>query len=199
MEAFDFLKETDPVFVKIIETYGIPEIPKRPPGFETLALLILEQQVSIDSARATFAKLKSKVKAFDPETLIELPDEIYREAGVSRQKTGYIKGLSLAVLNKEIDLGSLASKPAEEIRAELIKLKGIGNWTIDVYLLFCLGAPDVIPLGDIAIVNTIKELLDIHTAAEMETVSNNWSPHKSTATFLLWHYYLRKRNRVSGY
>lgn len=198
-EAFDFLKKTDPVFVKIIETYGIPEIPKRSPGFETLCLLILEQQVSIDSARATFLKLKSKVNAFEPEFLVDLPDETYREAGVSRQKTAYIKGLSSAVLNNEIDLNSLPSKSADDIRTELIRLKGIGNWTIDVYLLFCLGAPDVIPLGDIAIINTIKELLDIHTPAEMVTVSNTWSPHKSTATFLLWHYYLSKRNRVSGY
>ncbi len=198
-EAFDFLQQTDAVFVKIIDTYGIPEIPKRPPGFETLCLLILEQQVSIDSARATFLKLKSKVGAFEPEFLIDLADETFREAGVSRQKTAYIKGLCSAVLNREIDLDSLPSKSADEIRTELIKLKGIGNWTIDVYLLFCLDAPDVLPLGDIAIVNTIKELLDIHTVAEMEMVANRWSPHRSTATFLLWHYYLSKRNRVSGY
>ncbi|AWI25480.1 DNA-3-methyladenine glycosylase family protein [Flavobacterium pallidum] len=197
--AFEFLKQADPVFVKIIDIYGVPEIPKRPPGFETLALLILEQQVSIDSARAVFGKLKAKVAAFEPRFLAELPDEIYREAGVSRQKTNYIKGLSSAVLNNEINLESLPSKSADDIRAELIRLKGIGNWTIDVYLLFCLGAPDVIPLGDIAIVNTIKELLDLHTPQEMETASNRWSPYKSAATFLLWHYYLRKRNRVSGY
>ncbi|AWA29614.1 DNA-3-methyladenine glycosylase 2 family protein [Flavobacterium magnum] len=198
-EGFDFLRETDAVFANIIDTYGLPEIPKRPPGFETLSLLILEQQVSIDSARAVFGKLRAKVDTFEPKFLAELPDETYREAGVSRQKTNYIKGLSLAVLNKEIDLDSLPFKPADDIRAELIRLKGIGNWTIDVYLLFCLGAADVIPLGDIAIVNTIKELHGTHTKAEMEILSSSWSPYRSAATFLLWHHYLRKRNRVSGY
>ncbi|OYU82151.1 MAG: Fe-S cluster assembly protein HesB [Flavobacterium sp. BFFFF1] len=198
-QAVNYLVLKDPVFREIIALYGVPEMPKRPPGFETLALLILEQQVSIDSARAVFQKLKSKVSAFTPDFLIGLPDEIYREAGVSRQKTTYIKGLSSAILNNEIVLDDLPSKSPDEIRTALIKLKGIGNWTIDVYLLFCLSAPDIIPLGDIAIINTIKELIDIHTKAEIENYVTKWSPHRSTATFLLWHYYLTKRNRVSGY
>jgi DNA-3-methyladenine glycosylase II len=128
-----------------------------------------------------------------------LPDEEYRNLGVSRQKTKYIKILSQAILNKELDVESLALKSAVQVREELIKLKGIGNWTIDIYLMFCLQEPDLIPLGDIAVVNTIKELLDIHDKQEMEIHAQQWSPYQSYATYLLWHYYLNKRNRKITY
>jgi DNA-3-methyladenine glycosylase II len=146
----------------------LPVIPKRPEGFETLVLLILEQQVSIDSAKATFLKLKAKEENFHPETLLTLSDEEFRNLGVSRQKTSYIKALSDAVVNNKIDLETLSAKSGEQVRAELIQIKGIVNWTIDVYLMFCLQAPDLFPLGDIAIVNTIKELLEIEGKLQME-------------------------------
>jgi len=107
--------------------------------------------------------------------------------------------LSHSILNNHIDLESLATKSSEQVREELIKIKGIGNWTIDIYLMFSLQAPDIIPLGDIAVINTIKELLDIHDKQEMENYVSKWSPHKSIATYLLWHYYLRKRNRTISY
>jgi DNA-3-methyladenine glycosylase II len=198
-KAIKYLSETDPIFKLIVEKYGLPTIPKRPQGFETLVLLILEQQVSIDSAKATFLKLKSKQPDFTPESLLFFSDEEFRGLGVSRQKTSYIKALFLSIINKEIGIESLAVKSAEEVREELIKIKGIGNWTIDIYLMFSLQAPDIIPLGDIAVVNTIKELLDIYDRQEMEAYVERWSPHQSVATYLLWHYYLRKRNRKVVY
>jgi DNA-3-methyladenine glycosylase II len=197
-QAFDFLSKQE-IFKDIIDRLGFPTIPKRPQGFATLVLLILEQQVSIDSAKATFNKIKAAVSDFEPQTLLALSDEDFRSLGVSRQKTGYIKGLALAIINQEIELESLPLKPAETVRAELIKLKGIGNWTIDIYLMFCLESPDIIPLGDIAVVNTIKELLGIHTKEEMETLAENWAPYRSFATYLLWHHYLQKRNRKISY
>ncbi|MBJ2123066.1 DNA-3-methyladenine glycosylase [Flavobacterium sp. IB48] len=197
-EAINFLTNKNPVFLEIIEKYGLPPIPRRPPGFETLVLLILEQQVSIDSAKATFLKIKA-YKTCNPENMAVLTDEEFRNLGVSRQKTKYIKILAEAVLNKELDIESLASKSAKQVREELIKLKGIGNWTIDIYLMFCLEEPDLIPLGDIAVINTIKELLDIHDKQEMEIHAEQWSPYRSYATYLLWHYYLKKRNRSITY
>jgi DNA-3-methyladenine glycosylase II len=198
-EAIKNLSEKDTIFNFIIGKYGLPIIPKRPQGFETLVLLILEQQVSIDSAKATFFKLKAKQPDFTPESLLSFSDEEYRNIGVSRQKTSYIKALSHSILNNHIDLESLATKSSEQVREELIKIKGIGNWTIDIYLMFSLQAQDIIPLGDIAVVNTIKELLDIHDKQEMENYVAKWSPYKSIATFLLWHYYLSKRNRKVVY
>ncbi|HEY4619032.1 MAG TPA: DNA-3-methyladenine glycosylase 2 family protein [Flavobacterium sp.] len=198
-QALDYLTEQDVIFKMIIEKYGMPKIPKRPEGFETLVLLILEQQVSIDSAKATFLKLKAKEKSFRPEALFNLSDEEFRGLGVSRQKTSYIKALSKAILDNDIDLESLRAKTAQEVRQELIKIKGIGNWTIDVYLMFCLQAPDLLPLGDIAVVNTMKELLQFETKEEMEIHALRWSPHRSMAAFLLWHYYLQKRGRSISY
>lgn len=198
-QAIEYLSEKDTIFKLIIEKYGLPTIPKRPQGFETLVLLILEQQVSIDSAKATFLKLREKIKIFEPNILLSLSDEEFRTLGVSRQKTSYIKALSNAILNKDIDLESLPSKTADQVRQELIKIKGIGNWTIDIYLMFCLQAPDLLPLGDIAVINTIKELLDIHEKNAMEVHAVQWSPYRSFATFLLWHYYLNKRNRTVVY
>jgi DNA-3-methyladenine glycosylase II len=198
-KAIDHLSKKDKIFKQIIEQYGIPEIPKRRQGFETLALLILEQQVSIDSAKATYNKLKNKVQEFQPKWLLDLPDEDFRTCGVSRQKTKYIKCLAEAILEKTIDLESLPSKSAEIVREELIKIKGIGNWTIDVYLMFSLESPDILPLGDIAVINTIKELLHIHNKPEMEIYIQKWAPYRTMATFLLWHHYLQKRNRKVEY
>ncbi|AYN05390.1 DNA-3-methyladenine glycosylase [Flavobacterium sp. 140616W15] len=197
-EVIDYLSEKNPIFQRIIQEYGLPPIPRRPQGFETLVLLILEQQVSIDSAKATFIKIKDHTIC-TPEALVILPDETFRTLGVSRQKTTYIKALASAILNNEINIESLATKSAKQVREELIKLKGIGNWTIDIYLMFCLQEPDLIPLGDIAVVNTIKELLDIHDKDEMEIHTSQWSPYRSYATYLLWHYYLKKRKRTITY
>jgi DNA-3-methyladenine glycosylase II len=198
-EALQYLSEKDSIFKPIIEKYGLPTIPKRPQGFETLVLLILEQQVSINSAKATFLKLKAKHTNFNPESLLSFSDEEFRNSGVSRQKTSYIKALSHSIINNHIDLESLATKSSEQVREELIKIKGIGHWTIDIYLMFSIQAPDIIPLGDIAVVNTIKELLNIHDKQEIENYVSKWSPHKSVATYILWHYYLSKRNRKVSY
>lgn len=198
-EAVAYLLEKEAVFTQISQQYGVPIQPKRPQGFETLVLLILEQQVSIDSAKATFNKLKNAIPVFSMEDVLAFPEENFRTCGVSRQKTKYIKALSEAILSEQIDLVSLAFKNPDLVREELIRIKGIGNWTIDVYLMFCLNSLDIIPLGDIAVVNTMKELFDIHTKEEMEIYAQNWKPYRSVATYFLWHYYLQKRGRKIVY
>ena len=198
-EAISYLLKKDAVFEQINQQYGIPIQPKRPQGFETLVLLILEQQVSIDSAKATFNKLKSAISDFSVENVFAFSEENFRTCGVSRQKTKYIKALAEAIISKELDIESLALKNPELVREELIKIKGIGNWTIDIYLMFCLNSLDIIPLGDIAVVNTMKELLDIHTKEEMELYAQKWKPYRSVATYFLWHYYLQKRGRKITY
>ena len=198
-EAVAYLLEKEAVFTQISQQYGVPIQPKRPQGFETLVLLILEQQVSIDSAKATFKKLKNAIPVFSMEDVLAFPEENFRTCGVSRQKTKYIKALSEAILSEQIDLDSLAFKNPDLVREELIKIKGIGNWTIDVYLMFCLNSLDIITLGDIAVVNTMKELFDIHTKEEMEIYAQNWKPYRSVATYFLWHYYLQKRGRKIVY
>lgn len=197
--AVAYLLKCEEKFQSIVDLYGEPTFVQRPPGFETLCLLILEQQVSIDSAKATFNRIKTAIPDFSPETVLLFFDEDFRSCGVSRQKTKYLKALSQAIIDKDLNIESLADKDAETVREELIKIKGIGHWTIDVYLMFCLQSPDIIPLGDIAVVNTIKELFDIHDKEAMALYAENWKPHRSAATFFLWHYYLKKRGRKQPY
>lgn len=198
-KAIDYLYEKEAVFEQISQQYGIPIQPKRPQGFQTLVLLILEQQVSIDSAKATFLKLKKAISDFSEENVYAFSDAEFRLCGVSRQKTTYIKALAEAVLNGQLNIESLAVKHPNLVRAELIKIKGIGNWTIDIYLMFCLNSLDIIPLGDIAVVNTLKELFNLHTKEEMEKKTQEWQPYRSVATYFLWHYYLGKRGREVTY
>ena len=193
-EAILFLTNKEEVFKNLHKKYGNPFIPERPQGFETLCKLILEQQVSISSANACFVKLKTLLGTISPVTVCQCLGEDLKSCGVSRQKISYLKILAYAVIEK-LDLESFAAKSADEVRSELIKIKGIGNWTIDVYLMFALQSPDIIPLGDIAVVNTIKELFDVHTKEEMVALSEKWKPYRTMATFMLWHHYLEKRNR----
>jgi DNA-3-methyladenine glycosylase II len=167
----------------------------RPPGFESLCKIILEQQVSLDSARAAFNKLKLLIGDFTPENIIEVTEQEFRECGVSRQKTAYLKGLAEAILDKAIDVDGLGAKDHDEVRKELIQLKGIGNWTADIYLMFSLQSPDILPLGDIGIISAIKDLWKFTTLEEIAAHTERWKPYRTTAAFLLWHYYLEKRGR----
>lgn len=193
-EAISFLIEKDTVFKQLHQKYGNPFIPSRPQGFVTLCKLILEQQVSIDSAKACFLKIEALLGTVSIDTIGNCSDEDLKSCGVSRQKASYLKILSKTI-SEELDLDSLSAKTADEVRNQLTQIKGIGHWTIDVYLMFALQSPDIIPLGDIAVVNTIKELFGCQTKEEMEILSQNWKPYRSMATFMLWHHYLEKRNR----
>ena len=194
-EQISFLVKKDKVFKKLHQQYGNPFVPSRPEGFQTLCKLILEQQVSIESARACYQKLELFLTEVTPITISKTTSEELRSCSVSRQKSIYLKSLAEAILNKSLILETLSQKTDDEVRKELIKIKGIGNWTIDVYLMFSLQSEDIIPLGDIAVVNTIKELFDCKTSEEIAKLSENWKPYRSMATFFLWHHYLEKRNR----
>lgn len=194
-EAIAYLIEKDAVFQKLHQQYGNPFVPSRPEGFQTLCKLILEQQVSIESARACYVKMDNVLADVTPETILQTSEEILRNCGVSRQKTIYLKALAEAILDKTLVLETLSQKHPDEVRKELIQIKGIGNWTIDVYLMFSLQSPDIIPLGDIAVVNTIKELYGCEDKEVMLALSENWKPYRSMATYFLWHHYLVKRNR----
>lgn len=198
-KAIHYLIQKDPIFNTIISQYGVPAFPKRPPGFVSLVMFILEQKISLDAAKATYHNLQNTVGIIDPQLLFPLSEVAYRTAGISRQKTIYLKALSEAVLSGVLDIKTLHLQPQKIVRQELIKIKGIGNWTIDMYLIFCMQAEDILPLGDIAIRNTITELLGIHDQYTMENYTLQWSPHRSAATFLLWHYYLARRNRKVSY
>ena len=193
--AIEYLITIDPVIGQLYDKYKKPYIPTRPEGFETLCKLILEQQVSLVSAKACYLRLKLFLGEITPTTISKASSEDLNANSVSRQKVIYLKALSNAILEKKIDLQTLSFKSSDEVRKELIKIKGIGNWTIDVYLMFSLHKEDVIPLGDIAIKNTIKELYGCSSDEKILEISGKWKPYRTMASFFLWHYYLEKRNR----
>lgn len=193
------LTRLDPILGKIHKQYGAPPNWSRPQGFESLAKIILEQQVSLASANAHFIKLKSELDNFIPANILKLTDEQMRACQISRQKTRYLRELSLAVINKQLKLEALPILPETEIRQQLTAIKGIGHWTTDVYLLFCLQQKDIFPIGDIAIVNTIKELYSLHEKEQMLNLAEKWRPLRSLATYFLWHHYLSKRKRTAIY
>lgn len=190
-----FLIQQDKVFSLILDLYGAPGFMSRPPGFESMCKTILEQQVSLESARASFNKLKAIIVDFTPENIIEVTEQEFRSCGVSRQKTSYLRALAEAVLDGTVDFDSFERKDAEQIRKELIRVKGIGNWTVDIYLMFSLQSPDILPLGDIGILSAIKDLWGFTEIEQIVQHTQSWKPYRTTAAFFLWHYYLEKRGR----
>jgi DNA-3-methyladenine glycosylase II len=195
-QAINHLVSKDETLKFILDNFGNPIIQKREEGFASMCHIILEQQVSIASAKACYIKIENLLDKITPKTILNTTDEQLRSCGVSRQKTIYLKDLAQKVIAKEIDFKSFATKSEEQIRAELITIKGVGNWSIEVYLMFCLQSQDIIPLGDIAIKNTLKELYKCQTNEEMQMLSDNWKPFRTFASFTIWHYYLKKRGKI---
>jgi len=190
------LTATNKLFSKIKEECGIPPNWQRPEGFISLARIILEQQVSLASAEAHFIKLNNYLPEFSPSEILKLTDEEMRACQISRQKSKYLRALSQAVLNNELDFESLSRLNPIEVRTKLTSIKGIGNWTTDIYLLFCLQSKDIFPLGDIALITSIKELTNIKTEEGIIRFIKKLEPLKSLAAYFLWYYYLKKRNRI---
>ena len=190
------LAEQDAHLKAIILRYGHPPMWVRPNTFQSLILFILEQQVSLASAYAAFKKLKKKIGAVTPQKILALTDAELRACYFSRQKIVYARELAKAVQSKQINLKKLSLLPDEEVRIELIKLKGIGHWTIDVYLMHSLQRTDLFPLGDIALVNSLKEVKllpkDISKEKMLE-IAEAWRPYRTIAAMILWHSYIIKR------
>lgn len=191
------LIKTDEIFGFIQDKYGSPPNWSRPQGFISLSKIILEQQVSLASAKAHFLKLKNYIQDFTPANILSLSEEEMRICQISHQKASYLRNLSSAVLNLDIDLDIFQNLDEAEIRCQLTSIKGIGTWTSDIYLMFCLQSKDIFPLGDIAILNTVRELTEAKTKEEIHNRSERWKPLRSLAAYFLWHYYLKRRNRIS--
>ena len=189
----DDLSQIDAELGGIIKTYGYPPLWSRPNTFESLVHIILEQQVSLASALSALNKLRDHVQLITPARVLLLTDEEFRACYCSRQKTAYIKYLAEAILSGQIDLESFETTPDDEVRMQLSALKGIGNWTVDVYLMFVLQRADIFPVGDLAAVNAlkrVKQLPPTTTRDEIAEIAKQWQPYRTVATMLLWHYYL---------
>lgn len=194
-QLYDLIASRDKDLREIIREYGYPPVWIRPNSFETLVLTILEQQVSLASAYSAYRKLKERIK-ITPKNLLQLTDEELRTCYLSRQKIIYTKELANAIVAKRIDLRKFEGLADDVVRTELKALKGIGDWTVDIYLLHALRRLDVFPIGDLALVNAIKMAKGIQsiTKEELLELSQKWKPYRSIATMLFWHYYIKKKN-----
>ena len=186
------------IFRRVYDHYGPPPLWDRPTGFGTLLNIILEQQVSLASAKACFDKLTAHLGDVNPASLLTLNDADLKSIGFSRQKTAYARHLSEAIIEKRIDLDGLHKLSDADVKAELISLKGVGEWTSDIYLLMALLRPDVMPRGDIALHEAYRKLTGGNrrpTSDEFIIMAERWKPYRSVAARLLWHFYLSEKAR----
>ncbi len=190
------LAKKDEHLKSILKQYGHPPMWSRPASFASLIHIILEQQVSLASAKAALEKLKEKIGTITPEKVLLLSDAELRSCYFSRQKTMYARCLAEAIVTKKLNLKKLGAGTDDEIRMELKKIKGIGDWTVDVYLLFVLQRADIFPTGDLAMMNALKEIKKLPKNTSKEEIiqlAEQWRPHRSLATMLLWHHYIKTR------
>jgi len=193
----DKLARKDKHLKKVIKQYDYPPLWSRVASFATLIHIILEQQVSLASAKAAFLKLEAKIGHITPEKIMQLSDEEMKACYFSRQKIKYAKHLATAIINNELSIEQLNDLPDESLRTELKKIKGIGDWTVDVFMMMALHRCDCFPAGDIALIKSIKEvkgLAPLTSKEEILLIADTWKPYRTIAAFILWHAYIKKRN-----
>jgi len=189
------LSTIDKHLARVVTQYGTPPLWDRPQGFATLLQIILEQQVSLASAKACYNKLEARLGTATPKMLLTLSDAEMKTVGFSRQKMTYARHLAESLVNKTIDLEDLSDKTDLEVKVELMQLKGVGEWTSDIYLLMALLRPDVMPKGDIALHTAWHNLSGEPRprSEEFLLIAERWRPYRSVAARLLWHFYLSQR------
>lgn len=191
------LRRRESFFGEIVDRFGSPPLFRRPAGFPTLLHIILEQQVSLASAKAAFDRLQMAVEGtLTPTAFLTFDDPTLKSFGFSRQKTRYGRILAEAIRAGALDLDGLVNQPDDDVRAILTSLTGIGPWTADVYLLMALGRPDIWPAGDLALKAALvrwQNLPQRPSTSQMVTLADAWRPLRSTAAHLLWHAYLSER------
>ena len=186
------LAEREPAFARVVAQHGVPEPRNSEPGAHTLLRTIVGQQVSVAAARSMWAKLEAAFGSPpDLQRLLEATDEEMRAVGMSRQKSGYIRSLAQLVTSGELDLGNLPEDDEEAI-ALLTKIKGIGRWSAEIYLLFAEGRADVFPAGDLAVMVEIGRLMgltDKPSEKQLREIAEPWRPYRGAAAVLAWHSY----------
>ncbi len=190
------LAAIDPDLGRIIDRYGYPPLWDREPGFATLVHIILEQQVSLASAVAALNKLKEMIGDVTPENVARLDDAELRHCYFSKQKSAYVRGLANEIIGCRFNLERISELSDAEARSELKMIKGIGDWTADIYLLMALLRPDVMPKGDLALhlaYRNLKRLENAPHSDEFQVIAERWRPYRASAARLLWHFYLSSK------
>jgi DNA-3-methyladenine glycosylase II len=189
------LTKRDLDLAAVYQRLGTPPLWARDPGFPTLVHIILEQQVSLASARAAFDKLCAEVNPLTPAGVLALDDTTLKHVGFSRQKSVYVRHLAHAIITGNLDVQALATLPDDHVRRQLIALKGIGPWSAEIYLLMALCRADAWPAGDLALqvaAQSIKQLPERPDPAALNALAEGWRPWRAVAARLLWHHYLSK-------
>lgn len=190
------LAARDADLAAVVGRHGLPPLWAREPGFPTLVLIVLEQQVSLASARAAYDRLLEAASPLTPQAFLELGDVRLRAIGFSRQKAGYVRGIAASLVAGELPLDALGRLPDDDARAALVAVRGLGAWSADVYLTMALLRPDVLPSGDLALLVSaqhVKRLDARPTPAQLEELSEPWRPYRAVAARILWHSYLSER------
>jgi DNA-3-methyladenine glycosylase II len=193
------LARAEPRFAHIVERHGQPPLWPREPGFETLVLLMLEQQVSLAQGRAMYARIANATGAVTPANVARLGEAGLRALGVTRQKSSYLAALARQLEGKALDLDALATLSDVDADAALDALHGVGPWTAQCYLLFALRRSDVFPAADLALLEAVRELWKLRarpSPAALARRARAWRPHRAAAARLLWHHYLSERGRT---
>src|SRR5262249_25949009 len=197
--ALDHLAASDDDLALAIRLVGKPPPRRRPPGFASLLWIIVGQQVSTASANAIWGRLCEVIESPTPEGLLSLSDEQLKAVGFSRAKMLYGRDLAAAILDGTLDLDALHAMTDDEAISILTAVRGLGRWSAEVYLLFCLCRPDVLPADDLALLTAaqkVKRLPVRPTAGALRVMAEPWRPWRSVAARLLWHYYREVRDSV---
>lgn len=195
LEAAQAVARADPDLARVLETLGPPPLWDRPQGFATLVYIILEQQVSLASARAAYKRLEAALGTITPAAFLTLSDEELKAIGFSRQKTGYSRLLAQAVLDGSMDLDGLALLSDDGVKTEITKMKGLGRWSAEIYLMEALLRPDVWPSGDLALAIAVKQVKGLEATPApqaLEALGEIYRPWRSVAARLFWHFYLSR-------
>ncbi|WP_201835148.1 DNA-3-methyladenine glycosylase family protein [Microvirga zambiensis] len=190
--GLDALTEADPVMARLAASGIMPQLRKRPPGFEGLAWIVVGQQVSTASATAIWNRLRQRLEPATPEALLRLSDEDLRMAGLSAGKIRTLRAVATEIAEERLPLDRLHDLPADEAHNLLTRVKGIGPWTADVYLLFCLGHPDAFPSGDLAVQEAARLAYGLEQrpdAKALTALAESWRPWRGVAAKVLWAYY----------
>lgn len=193
------LADRDPALGKVVAAHGIPDFWHRPASFASLVLFVVEQQVSLASAKAVFDRLHAALGGVNPDNLLSADPEVLRATGLTRQKQRYVLLLAAAVDDGSLDLPALGAMSDDEVRRRLLALTGIGPWTADVYLLSALRRADMWPVGDRALqvgVADVLELDEIPGPVALQELGERWRPLRAVAARLVWHDYLCRRGRA---
>ncbi len=191
-DSLDAIARIEPGFAAAIARVGYPEPRMRAPGYDTLLRTILGQQVSVASAAAVWRRLETELGlGCAPDALIARDFDALRACGLSRQKQGYARSLAELVLSGELDLTALPADDEEAI-AQLTKIKGIGRWSAEIYLLFAEGRPDIWPAGDLAVQIEVGRILGLSERPSEKltrALAEAWRPHRGAAAVMAWHHY----------